>query len=192
MSASVVVGLDYNPGGCVRDTKVEDLALSNQGIESMHDFLNTGSEVPPMNVQQINVIGTKFLQRTVDRDMHGLEGVADKVRLKGLSIASVTAVSSGVFGGDDHLIAVSLLLHPLANPFLGLFALISIGGINKVTAEIEKGIENSKTLALITITHKVFPTRLLSDKCFQRYGCTRNHLTIQCQSSWLPDTVENI
>jgi hypothetical protein len=192
MSASVVVGLDYNPGGCVRDTKVEDLALSNQGIETMHDFLNTGSEVPPMNVQQINVIGTKFLQRTVDRDMHGLEGVADKVGLKGLCIASVAAVPSGVFGGNDHLIAVSLLLHPLANPLLGLFALISISSINKVTAEIKKSVKDGKTGILITLAHKVSPIRLLSDECFQRYGCARDHLTIQCQSSWLPDTVENI
>jgi hypothetical protein len=192
MLASVVVGLDHNPGRCIRDTKVEDLALSNQGVETMHDFLNTRSEVPPMNVQQINIISTQLLQRTVDRNVHGLEGIADKVRLKGLCITRVTAVSSGVFGGNNHLIAVSFLLHPLANPLLRFFALISVSGINKVTAKIKESVKDSKTLGLITITHKVFPKRLLLGKCFQRYGYKEGCLTIQCQSSWLPDTVENI
>ena len=79
MSTSVVVGLDYNPSGCIRDSKVEDLASGNQGVETMHNFLDTGSEIPPVNIKQIDVVRTQLLQRTVDRDMHRLERVADKV-----------------------------------------------------------------------------------------------------------------
>jgi len=94
--------------------------------------------------------------------MHRLEGVADKVGLKRLSITSVAAVSSGVFGGDNHLIAVSFLLHPFANPFFGFLALVCVGGIDEVTAEIEEGVEDLKTCGLITLAHKIFPESVVS------------------------------
>jgi hypothetical protein len=45
----------------------------------MHDFLDTCGKVPPVNVEEVNVIGAELLQRAIDRDVHGLERVADKV-----------------------------------------------------------------------------------------------------------------
>ena len=46
MRTSVFVSLDNNPSRCIRNTKVENLASSNQCIESMHDFLNTSGKIP--------------------------------------------------------------------------------------------------------------------------------------------------
>jgi len=66
MRTSIFVGLDNNPSRCVRDTKIENLASSDQSIETMHDLLNTSGEIPPMNIQQIDIIRTHLLQRTVD------------------------------------------------------------------------------------------------------------------------------
>ena len=85
--------------------------------------------------------------------MHRLEGVADKVGLQGLCIASVAAVASSVFGGNDHLVAVSLLLHPFADPLFGFFALVCVCSIDEVTAEIEEGVENLETGGLVAFSH---------------------------------------
>lgn len=85
--------------------------------------------------------------------MHRLKGVADKVGLKGFCITSMAAVSSGVLGGNDHLVTVSFLLHPFANPLFGFFALICVSSIDEVAAEVEESIEDSKALALIALAH---------------------------------------
>lgn len=85
--------------------------------------------------------------------MHRLEGVTDKVGLQGLCITSMAAVSGGVFGGNDHLVAVSFLLHPFANPLFGLFALVCVCSIDEVTAEIEEGVENLETGGLVAFSH---------------------------------------
>lgn len=61
MRASVFVSFDHDPSRCIRNTKIEDLASSDQSIETMHDLLNTGSEIPPMHIQQINIIRTHLL-----------------------------------------------------------------------------------------------------------------------------------
>lgn len=153
MRTRVFVSLDNNPSRCIRNTKVKNLASSNQSIESMHNLLNTGSEIPPMHVEQVDVIRTHLLQRTVYRDMHRLEGVADKVGLKGLCITSMAAVSGRVFGGNDHLVAVSFLLHPFADPFFGFFALVCVCSIDEITTEIEEGVENLETGGLVAFSH---------------------------------------
>lgn len=38
-----------------------------------------------------------------------------------------SAVGGGELGGDDHLVSVSTLGHPFADPFLRLFILIIVG-----------------------------------------------------------------
>jgi hypothetical protein len=136
VSTSVVISLDHNPGRCIGDSEVQHFASINQGIESMHDFLDTCGKVPPVNVEEVNVIGAELLQRAIDRDVHGLERVADKVRLKRFHISSMAAVSCGILGCHSvtrmsgclalkrkgvyhlhHLIAVLPLLHPFTKPF---------------------------------------------------------------------------
>lgn len=77
--AGVCVGFDDDPGGRVRDTEVEDLACKDELVQALHDFLDAGGEVPPVHVEEVDVVCSELLQAGLDGNAHRLDGVADKV-----------------------------------------------------------------------------------------------------------------
>lgn len=105
---SVVVGLDDNPGGGVGDTKVENLARCDQIVESVHDLFHGGSKVPPVQVQEVNVVSLELLETVLDRDPHALHGVTDEVGLERLGVAVGGAEACCVFGCDANMVSSSL------------------------------------------------------------------------------------
>ena len=57
----------------ISDThQVENLSLYYQVMKSVHHLLNAGRVIPPMNVENIDVVRTKLLQGRVDREGHRL------------------------------------------------------------------------------------------------------------------------
>jgi len=52
----------------------------------------------------------------------------------------VRVVRGGELGSQDDEVAVLLLLHPLADPALGLLVLIVVGRVNHVTASFVEGV----------------------------------------------------
>ena len=97
---SVVVGLDDNPGGGVGDTEVQDLAGGDEVVEAVHDFFHGGGEVPPVDVEEVDVIGLELLETALDGDAHALDGISDEVGLEGFGVTVGGAETGGVFGGD--------------------------------------------------------------------------------------------
>ena len=59
---SVCVRLRDDPRGRVRHAEVENLALHYEVVQAIHDFLNAAGVVPPVNVQDVDVVRAKFLQ----------------------------------------------------------------------------------------------------------------------------------
>lgn len=52
-------------------------------MQTSHDFLDAGFPVPPMEVEEIDVVGSKLLQRCVDGDVHRLHVVSGEMDLLG-------------------------------------------------------------------------------------------------------------
>ena len=52
-------------------------------MQAVHDFLNGGHVVPPVEVQYVDVVGAELLERGVDGDVQRLYVVAREVRLLG-------------------------------------------------------------------------------------------------------------
>lgn len=63
MSASVGVGRAHNPRGRVRNTQVQHLPLLHQDMQAVHNLLDRGSVVPPVEIQDINEIRLQLPQR---------------------------------------------------------------------------------------------------------------------------------
>ena len=59
-----------------RTHKVENLALLDEDVQSLHHLLNAGVPVPGMHVEEVDIVGTKLLERRVEGYMHGLDVVA--------------------------------------------------------------------------------------------------------------------
>src|SRR5690242_13306872 len=56
-----------DPSRGVTNSKVQYLSAVDHSIEGLHQFWDRCCEVPPMNVQQVNVISLEFLQRCLER-----------------------------------------------------------------------------------------------------------------------------
>lgn len=100
VGARVVVGLDDDPRRRVRHPEVEHLAGGDERVQAVHDLLDGGGKVPPVHVQQVDVVGAQLLQAAVDGDVHALDRVADKVGLDGLLVAAGGAIAGRILGRD--------------------------------------------------------------------------------------------
>lgn len=94
--ASVVVGLRHNPCRGIRYSEVKHLALDDESMETIYDFLDGSGVVPPVDVKDINVVDAQLLERGVDRVYHRFEVVADKsavlTRLSALVVGRILAI----------------------------------------------------------------------------------------------------
>lgn len=61
-------------------------------MESVHDLLDAGVEIPKMNIQDIDVRGSQLFKAGVDTNMHGLHIVASIVNLLLDSLISVNII----------------------------------------------------------------------------------------------------
>lgn len=50
-------------------------------VEGVHKLFNSSRVVPPMNIEDVDVIRAKLLERVLDRDVQGLGVVPQKLRL---------------------------------------------------------------------------------------------------------------
>ena len=64
-------------------------------------------------------------------------GVVDRLTLTHF----ITPVRSCELGSEDDEVAVSSLLHPLADPFFGLLVLVIVGGVDEVAAGVVVGVQ---------------------------------------------------
>lgn len=67
------------------------------------------------------------------------------------------ALTYSELGGDDHLVTVSTLFHPLAKPLLRLLILVVVGCVDEVASSFDKGVKQSKRLLLVHAAHEFRP-----------------------------------
>jgi hypothetical protein len=104
--ARVGVGRRNDVCGRVADSQVQDFALLNDGVEGVHDLLNAGGPVPPVDVQDVDPVGLELLQRVTEGDVEGASVVAGRVEGAETFAFPVADVVGGELGGDDHLVSV--------------------------------------------------------------------------------------
>ena len=62
MGARIRVRLRDDPRGGVGDAEVQHLALHDELVQAVHDLLDGGGVVPPVQVQHVDVGGAQLLQ----------------------------------------------------------------------------------------------------------------------------------
>ena len=89
-------------------------------IQTLHDLLDPGREVPPMDVQDVDVVRAQLLEGVLNRIVHRLDAVSYKTAVLPWLAALVVR---RILGREDDLLADTALLHPLADELLGAFVL---------------------------------------------------------------------
>ena len=140
VQARVHVGCTNNPGGRVGDAEIHDFALFDEDVKSVHDLFDRAAVIPPVEVEDIDVIGLELFEGVTKGEVHGLLVVARIVW--GDCLANfVVAVRSGEFGGENYAVPDLAGSHPFADPGFGLFVLIIVGGVDEVAAGLDEGVE---------------------------------------------------
>ena len=88
MITGILVRLRHDPRRRVRDAEIEDLALVGGRVERLHDFGDRRRVVPPVDVEDVDVVGLELLQTGVQADEQGLAVVASVVGLQGLGVGT--------------------------------------------------------------------------------------------------------
>jgi len=177
MTLLTFVGFADNPGGRVADSEVQDLSRVDNGIERLHQLRNRCREVPPVHVQQIDVISLKLLEGCLKRDAERLRAVTSVIDTLSRRVVGVRE-AGGKLGGDDHFMAYASLLHPLADPGLGLLVLVVVcavklsisiitmtspngalrdSRINEVSTLLVEEVKNLKHSLFIALAHHALP-----------------------------------
>ena len=159
--ARVLVGLADDPRGRVADAEVEDLAGADEVVERLHELGDGGGEVPPVDVQQIDIVGPQLLEAVAHGEVQRLGRVADEVGVEGGVVALVGAPGGGELGGDDHLVAHAALREPFADPLLGLLVLVVVGRVDEVAALGVEEVHHFEGRLFVAFAHHALPVELL-------------------------------
>ena len=89
----ISVASSDDPRRRIRDPEVEDLAGLDDRVQGVHDFGDGGRPVPPVEVEDVDVLGPQLLERVAEGEMERLLAVAGVVDRR------VLAVRVGAVGG---------------------------------------------------------------------------------------------
>ncbi|MNX41953.1 hypothetical protein D3C86_723670 [compost metagenome] len=128
------VGAGDAPRREVRQSGVMDLAGAYQIVETAQDFFHRRHAIAHVRPEQIDVIGFQSLQALFDGANHVLSAVTRVGNAGGRGRAQC------VFCGDDQTIALGS--NEFAEHGFGLTALITVGGVDEVTASLQVTVEN--------------------------------------------------
>jgi hypothetical protein len=128
MVSLTLIRLTDDPGRRVADAQVQHLTGIDYAVEGLHKLRNARREVPPMNIEDIYVIGLELLERRFERNTERLSAVTTMVDLLTWGVVRVRE-ACGELGGQDNLVAYATLLHPLADPGLRLLVLVVVGAV---------------------------------------------------------------
>ena len=60
MGPGVLIRLGDDPSGSVRYTQIKDFTAPHQIVQRQHDLLDRGRVIPPVDIEEIDVIGLEF------------------------------------------------------------------------------------------------------------------------------------
>jgi hypothetical protein len=126
MSERTLIRLTHNPSRRIAHPQIQNLATAYQLIKTLHQLRHTRRKIPPMHIQQIDVVGLQFLKTGLDRHAHRFRAVAREVdALAGAGVARVGETGCE-FCGEDDFGAVGARGHPFSDPCFGFFVLIIV------------------------------------------------------------------
>ena len=67
MGPGILIRLSDDPSRSIRHTQVEDFTAPHQIVQGQHDLLNGGGVIPPVDIEEIDVIGLELDQRCLER-----------------------------------------------------------------------------------------------------------------------------
>jgi hypothetical protein len=103
----------------------------------LHQFWDRRCKVPPVHVQQVDVISLKLLEGCLERNAEGLCAVTSIVDTLARRVVWI-GEASGELGGYDHLVSYASLLHPLTDPRLGLLVLVVVCAVLVSASVVER------------------------------------------------------
>ena len=152
--AGVLVCFADDPGGGVGDAKVQDFSGGDAMVEGLHEFGDGGAEVPPVDVEKVDVVRLEFFERGVEGDLEGFGVVALVVCFDSLW---ARGEGHGEFGGEDDFVAVFARRHPFTKPGFRFFVLVVVGSVDEVPAVVVEEIEYFERGFLVAFAHGSFP-----------------------------------
>ncbi len=153
--AGVLVCFGDDPSGGVADAEVEDFPRGDHVVEGLHEFGDGGGEVPPVDVEEVDVAGLEFPQAGLEGDLEAFGMVTLVVDLD--TGVDAEAETGGELGGDDHFVAVLAPSHPFADPGFALFVLVVVGGVDEVAPIGVEVVEDGEGGFLAAFAHELFP-----------------------------------
>jgi hypothetical protein len=63
--------------------EVEHLARKDEAVKGLHQLRNAGGEVPPVDVEEVDVGSVESLEGPFNTEMHGLEAVSRELDFLG-------------------------------------------------------------------------------------------------------------
>lgn len=97
MIPCILICFRRNPGRRIGDSEIEHFSGRDEVVQCQHEFRDTGAEVPPVDVEDIDIARLQFLERGFQREFQGFGPVAAVVGLDYFA-AVVFLVGAGVFG----------------------------------------------------------------------------------------------
>jgi hypothetical protein len=133
MIPRVLIRLRHNPRRRIRDAQIQHLARLNHIVQRQHNFLDTGRVLPPVNVEDIDIVSLESPQRVLQTETHGFGAVAGIVGLD-LDALVRDLERRGVLRCDHHLIPNPASGHPFTDQLFGVAVLVFIGGVEEVAS----------------------------------------------------------
>jgi len=122
----------------------------------MHQFRNGGRIIPKMKEQDIYIMSLEFHQTLLKTVLHTLRPTTSIIALASKLGLIVYLVRATPFGGDDQALTVLAGGQPFADPGLGFFVLVEVGGVKEVPAFGNKSVENFEGGLLAALTEVSF------------------------------------
>jgi hypothetical protein len=120
-------------------------------LSSIGDF-----DVPPMEIQHIDIARPKLLQAFLDTKVERFRVVARVIAVHRIWLGG-SGITSGELRCHHHLVPHAVLFHPLANIFLALLILVIIAGVDEVAALIVEVVQDLEHGLFRTFTHETLP-----------------------------------
>jgi hypothetical protein len=132
---SIFVGLSNDPSRSIRYTKVQDLSRPHNIVQGEHNLLDGRRVIPPVNIENINVIGLQLDQGGLERVLEGFLVVTSVIDLDSGEFAflgvdvwggvltddqSYVPSSKGYIRGENDLVSDLSLGHPVTDDYLRL------------------------------------------------------------------------
>ena len=118
-------------------------------------LLNATRPIPPMQVQNIDILRLQLPQTIPHTNMQTLRMIPTPIRRLALPLLP-TPIIRGKLRRKDNMVPIAPFRHPLTKPRLALLVLVVVGRVDEVTAGVVVGVEEFEG---VSFGHAAHPGR---------------------------------